>query len=163
MKKFRYTTFLLFVSLLVGCGDISSPSSVHTHTYSDKILYDDTHHWYEVTCGHDDAVNKIAHSYGDWYEVEAPTCEANGSKRRDCRTCDYYEIKIIEAHHSYSDDYYIDENCHWSDITCEHSDAPSNKGNHNYVNGVCTVCEYTKQTNDYITFTLSDDGTYYIV
>ena len=62
MKKFRYTTCLLFVSLLVGCGDISSPSSVHTHTYSDKILYDDTHHWYEVTCGHDDAVNKITYT-----------------------------------------------------------------------------------------------------
>ena len=94
MKKFRHTSFLLVVSLLVGCGNISSSSSVHTHTYSDKMLYDDTHHWYEVTCGHDDAANKVLHNYTT--TVIEPTCEEQGYTLYTC-DCNYsYKDKYVD-------------------------------------------------------------------
>ena len=121
MKKYRYTTFLLFVSLLVGCNynnisesisniinsntqsesqnnnnesnsTNSSSSSLHTHTYSDKLLYDDTHHWYEVTCEHDDAANKELHNYSTT-EIE-PTCTEQG-----------YTLYTCDCSYSYKDNY----------------------------------------------------------
>ena len=66
MNKKTILNILLFSLLLTSCGNTSSPnstSSVHTHTYSDKLLYDDTHHWYEVTCEHTEAINKEIHTF----------------------------------------------------------------------------------------------------
>ena len=336
MNKKNILNILLFSLLLTSCGNTSSQSStisnnnstntnissqnstssVHTHTYSDKLLYDDTHHWYEVTCEHAEAINKEVHSYGDWYEIEGPTCledgskrrdcsicghyeteiisapghnytttvveptcveqgytlytcecgysykdnyvdaldhdygdwyvvesatcEASGTERRDCTRCDHYETNVLESTghsysttvveptcveqgytlytcgcgHSYKDNYVkelghsygdwyeieeatcledgskrrdclncdhfeteiisapghshngkyqYDENSHWNIANCEHEGEIVNHSNHTYVNGECSSCGYTEETNEYLTFELSSDGAYYIV
>ncbi len=35
------------------------------------------------------------HSYGDWYEILAPTTTACGTERRDCTLCGHYETREI--------------------------------------------------------------------
>ena len=87
MRKLKYTTFLLFIPLLIGCVNTSSSSSVHTHTYSDKMLYDDTHHWYEVTCEHDDAANKEAHTFKS--VITEATGLSGGYTTYTCEKCGY--------------------------------------------------------------------------
>jgi len=37
------------------------------------------------------------HSFGSWYDVQAPTCTKKGQQRRDCRTCDGYETREVDA------------------------------------------------------------------
>ena len=150
MRKLKYTTFLLFVSLLVGCGNTqsqnsnnntssqnsinssssygntssqnstnSSSSSVHTHTYSDKMLYDDTHHWYEVTCGHVEAENKEAHTFES--VVTNPTYETKGYTTYSCKSCDYSyiadETEVLE--HNYSNTFSYNKTHHWYPCTDE--------------------------------------------
>lgn len=37
------------------------------------------------------------HSYSEWYVVENATCEKEGISQRDCKNCDYFQTKTIEA------------------------------------------------------------------
>ena len=37
------------------------------------------------------AIPENGHSFGKWIEVTAPTCTTDGTERRDCGVCDYYE------------------------------------------------------------------------
>ena len=41
-------------------------------------------------------IDALGHSYGDWYEVTAPTCTADGQQRRDCSRCSHYETSLLE-------------------------------------------------------------------
>ncbi len=48
----------------------------------------------------------LDHEFGEWYEVEAPKCEADGTERRDCANCDHYETRTTDAHgHSFGEWY----------------------------------------------------------
>lgn len=64
MKHQRTAVFaavcLVMVSLaLAACG---TGSIQHTHTFSETLSYDETHHWYAATCEHADEVkDKAAH------------------------------------------------------------------------------------------------------
>ena len=37
------------------------------------------------------------HEWGDWYTVDAATCVAGGTQRRDCQDCDAFETATTEA------------------------------------------------------------------
>ncbi len=41
------------------------PSLSHTHTYASEYSYDVDYHWHAPTCGHDDAIEKVAHDYDE--------------------------------------------------------------------------------------------------
>ena len=45
----------------------------------------------------DDYVDATGHSYGEWYEVDAPACSTAGEDRRDCDDCDHYETRVVDA------------------------------------------------------------------
>ena len=45
----------------------------------------------------DSKVDALSHKLGDWETVKAATCTEDGSKRRDCDRCDYFETEVIEA------------------------------------------------------------------
>lgn len=36
------------------------------------------------------------HTFGDWYTVTESTCTVAGTKRRDCKNCDYFETEAAE-------------------------------------------------------------------
>ena len=58
------------------------------------------------SCGEsyvDSYVSALGHDMGAWEQTKAPTCTENGSERRDCSRCDYFEEREIEENgHSYS-------------------------------------------------------------
>ena len=37
------------------------------------------------------------HSYGDWYEVQAPTCTATGTEEYECSVCQHKETRMTDA------------------------------------------------------------------
>ena len=60
------------------------------------------------------------HEMGDWYTVTEPTCIQLGQERRDCKECDYYELREMElVGHS------------WVDADCENAKT-------------CSVCGMTE-------------------
>ena len=56
-----------------------------------------------------------------------------------------YEIlqsnTVINAGHTFADEWSSDETSHWRDATCEHNDLTLDMEDHTFVNHVCTVCE----------------------
>lgn len=75
------------------------------------------------------------HQMGPWIDEKEATCVENGSQKRSCEICGdlYTQIRPVK-----------------------------NTTNHKYVNYVCTLCG--KSINPIkVNFTLSDDGTYYIL
>lgn len=66
-KGLKILALLGAALLLSSCGETpSSPSSSsdsHIHTYGEYYQSDATYHWHEVTCGHEEASDKAAHSY----------------------------------------------------------------------------------------------------
>jgi len=78
---------------------------------------------------------KLNHAMGEWVEVKAPTCTADGSKRRFCDNCGQSEGAVVEA---------LGHNM--ADATCELPSTCSVCGhtegsalNHSYDNGVITT------------------------
>ncbi|MBR2010884.1 MAG: leucine-rich repeat domain-containing protein [Clostridia bacterium] len=73
------------------------------------------------------------HAWSEWQTVTPAWCGAAGTQKRSCAVCQALETKVLEA-----------------------------TGAHNYVNGVCTVCN-AKQSVECLTYTELDDGTAYAV
>ena len=65
--------------------------------------------------------------------------------------------------HTYSEEWSSDETYHWHAATCEHTGEVSDKAEHTFSNGVCTVCHYVLADTTGLEFTLSGDGTSYSV
>ena len=78
----------------LDCGhtkEQSIPSLSHTHTYESEYSYDAEYHWYAPTCGHEDAVEKIAHDYDENGDCE---CGAHNV----CQLCGGCLIASCELH-----------------------------------------------------------------
>ena len=63
--------------------------------------------------------------------------------------------------HKYSSEWSYDDSKHWHASICEH-DLKDEEADHTIENGQCTVCGYKEPTQG-VSYTLSDDSTYYIV
>ena len=63
--------------------------------------------------------------------------------------------------HKYSSEWSYDDSKHWHASICEH-DLKDEEADHTIENGKCTVCGYKEPTQG-VSYTLSDDSTYYIV
>lgn len=65
------------------------------HSYGETWKYDATNHWKECdVCS--DKTEIAAHDLGEWTVVTEATYQAEGSKERACRTCDYKENAKID-------------------------------------------------------------------
>lgn len=71
----------------------------HKHTYSSEWAHDETHHWHESTCGHEDAVVKVAHTYGEIIVDEPATPTKKGYGHKTCSGCGmtkyYVEVDYV--------------------------------------------------------------------
>ncbi len=56
------------------------------------------------------------------------------------------EPSEIEHTHTYANEWTYDEEYHWHNATCEHSEEISNNAKHNFENNVCTICGYNCTT-----------------
>lgn len=102
-------TLVTFLSFFTACGSsYTSQQSESSHE----------HEWENATCiqpktcktcGKQEGI-AIDHDFGEWFETQPATCQAEGEKRRNCSVCGYYETRMI--------------------FVLEHT----------YEEGVCTVC-----------------------
>lgn len=50
----------------------------------------------------------LEHTYGQWYLLEGTSCAQKGQERRDCDTCDHYELRTAEqVQHQFGDWYEV--------------------------------------------------------
>ena len=101
----------------------------------------------------------LNHSYGEWQTIKEPTCMKEGKKERICSRCSHSEIETLPViAHTY-DGYIKDAEYHWQKcIVCQND---SEREPHNFVNGVCSVCNYDSRYSWELDFTLA--GGYYSV
>ena len=66
----------------------------HTHSYTTTVTAptctEKGYTTYTCACGDgyvDDYVEATGHSFGDWIEVKAPTCDTEGKDRKICKNC----------------------------------------------------------------------------
>ena len=49
-------SLLLFFNASCG-GTVPGGNNDHIHTFANEYTHNDTHHWYEATCGHNEKEN----------------------------------------------------------------------------------------------------------
>ena len=114
----------------------------HTHTFSDELSYDETHHWYPSTCGHDVVDSKAEHTWDEGRITASATEEADGVKLFTCTACGATKeesIPMLNHTHKFSDDWTSDETHHWHAATCVHTDEVADKAEHDWNNGEQTI------------------------
>lgn len=132
MRKTRITAFVLLLCMIISVVAVSlvSCGEAHKHTYSSDWSYDETSHWHVAICAHTTLIaDKADHTFG-----------SDGK----CTVCGYESEKKDNPpaphEHTYSDAWSADDTHHWHAATCEHIDEKKDYGEHNFVNGECTVC-----------------------
>lgn len=140
----------------------SSSPSVHEHTFADEWSKDDTHHWKAPTCGHADAVEKVAHAWGEGEVTTQPTEESKGVRTFTCvcGATKTEEIDVLPHTHKFAEEWSKDETHHWKASTCGHADAET-KAEHAFgepnvttegglttSTWTCTECGYEKVENE---------------
>ena len=78
-------------------------------------------------------VDKLSHDFSQWKTEKEATCSTDGKKTRTCKNCTQTETEIIKS-----------------------------SGSHNYVHGICSACSTVAEGSSFLTYELSEDGTYYI-
>ena len=101
----------------------------------------------------------LNHSYGEWQTIKEPTCTEEGKKERICSRCSHSETETLPViAHTY-DGYIKNAEYHWQKCTVCQND--SEREPHNFVDGVCSVCNYDSRFSFELDFTLTGD--YYSV
>ncbi len=60
----------------------------HEHTFADKLIHNETHHWYPATCEHTDEVkDKAKHTWDDGVETTPAGYGVEGEKTYTCTAC----------------------------------------------------------------------------
>lgn len=135
MKKMMFLGFP-FACLLL----LSSCNENHQHNFTKLVDKHESGHIYECDCGEKQTIN---HAYGDWNILIESTEDKLGKKERICEVCDYIDQQDIEklAHqHQFAKEWLFDEQTHYNQAICGHSDVKGNEEQHQYVDGACTTC-----------------------
>ena len=87
-------------------------------------------------------VEKAPHDYED--TITPPTCTEQGYTTHTCKDCG---VVLIDTYmqatgHSYKAEYVYDDNHHWHETTCGHTDAVVKETHTLNGDDVCTVCGY---------------------
>ena len=83
----------------------TEPIAATGHSYAGEWSSDNTHHWHEATCEHEEEQDGYAeHTWNDGEITTAAECEKNGVKTYTCTTCDATKTETISATgHSWDD------------------------------------------------------------
>lgn len=125
------------------------PKCSHKHLYSDTWSSDDTYHWHASICGHVTEISgKGTHTY------ESGVCTVCGAEES--------ETPVPPHVHTYSDEWSENELYHWHASVCGHFTEVSEKAEHTYENGVCTICGGEEiPPAQGLWYSLAYSGTYY--
>ena len=101
----------------------------------------------------------LNHIYGEWQTIKEPTCTEEGKKERICSRCSYSETKTLPVKAHTYDGYIKNSEYHWQ--KCSICQNESEREPHNFVEGICSVCNYDSRYSWELDFTLTGD--YYTV
>ncbi len=106
------------------------------HTYATELSHDDVNHWYDVTCGHEAELKKVAH------------IDVNNDKLCDVQGCGY----DYNHTHTYATEWSGDTMAHWHEADCGCSIEAVDKEAHVDAdkNGVCDICELKTHGEDHV-------------
>ncbi len=107
--------------------------------------------------------DKASHDYSEI--VTAPTCTEQGYTTYTCSVCGFVEIGNYTepTGHSYRSEYTFDDNYHWQEPTCGHTDAIVKQAHTFNQDEVCTVCGYDLKVTLSLTYVEVNEGTEYAV
>lgn len=112
------------------------------------------------------------------YTAASPAdCESEGNTEYwYCETCGKYFSDILgvneieenswvteAAGHTFDKDtWHFDETRHWHPSSCKHTDLVSDKEQHDFIGGVCSVCGFSENSSGF-KYTINATGTAYLV
>ena len=149
-----------------------------------------TEYWYCETCGKyfsdregkyetdEDSLIIYADGHNMKYTAASPAgCESEGNTEYwYCETCGKYFSDILgvneieenswvteAAGHTFDKDtWHFDETRHWHPSSCKHTDLVSDKEQHDFIGGVCSVCGFSENSSGF-KYTINATGTAYLV
>ncbi len=108
-----------------GICTVCSQPKPHEHTFSDEWVHNEYEHWHESTCEHEGEISDSAsHSYVDGV----------------CSVCDRPDADTHQ--HTFETEWSADHTYHYFAATCEHTYEKKDMEKHDYVNGICSVCDF---------------------
>ena len=91
MKKIRKLMVLAMLTGILLCCGLAACTPTHQHTYATTLSYDETHHFYKATCGHDVVKDKEAHRFG------AGVPDGKGNVVYTCSVCGYNKTEKSDS------------------------------------------------------------------
>ena len=147
-------------------------------------------YWYCETCGKyfsdregkyetdEDSLIIYAVNHNLKYTAASPAgCESEGNTEYwYCETCGKYFSDILGVNeieenswvteatgHTFDKDtWHFDETRHWHPSSCKHTDLVSDKEQHDFIGGVCSVCGFSENSSGF-KYTINATGTAYLV
>ncbi len=117
-------------------------------------------------------VEKCNHSFDDWEEILNSTCTQIGCYSRECTKCGFVQYNFTECEgHSWNDGVFVlQPNCIDNGLIIQTCEACGQTNSvvlyalgHNFVNGKCSICGELASSEQYLEYTLNDDGESYSV
>lgn len=136
IKKVLTFICLSFLGLFVltSCGKIATTE--HTHEFESTYSKDAEGHWYQAICEHTDEKKAFAvHTFGEYIVLKEATETEAGSKKQICSVCGYEhfeEIPKVDHVHQYASEYSKNEDGHWYQATCEHTNEKKDYATHTF-------------------------------
>lgn len=65
------------------------------HDAATEWSKDETSHWHNCANDESEQLDKADHTFGDWVVTLAPTCMAEGSRKKTCSICGYEVVEAI--------------------------------------------------------------------
>ena len=146
----KHSKFLgvLAATLCLGLGTLtacqkeptegSEASTKHVHSAAADAAWegDDNNHWKPCAAGDKGQVDKAKHTFGEPYDVKAPTCTEAGSQKVKCSVCGKEVTQTIKATgHTYAKGEDGEDIVTWTkEATCTEAGEGTKE---------CTVCHAT--------------------
>ncbi len=150
------------------CGYVETQSILKLpHTFAESWTSDANYHWHASMCEHTSEMgDRKPHSFGEWTQIQTPTCDQAGEQTRVCSVCQYQDTQVVEKlAHTFGNEWQNDQDYHWHVATCQHSTEVDNKALHDFdTNNLCSTCGYQEPVGSSgLVYEISDDKTYYLV
>ena len=159
----------------VSCGyEKKETIAKKSHSYSEEYLANDTHHYYQCSCGA--KKDEDEHTFNAGFITREATCTNTGIKTYTCTTCNHTKEEVLPiVPHDYTGGWSGNNSQHWKTCTiCQIEKTET--GDHVWDSGTvtkdptcidlgvmtytCTTCSATKEESiDYVDHVFNEEWT----
>ena len=143
MKRKTFIAILAIAMVLVLSLAVLTACNNKKHDFSSKWEYDETSHWHEcMTKKHSDVADKADHTFDAGVVTTPATETSEGVLTLTCTVCGFQKTKSIDKlEHVHTFDmtkWSYDNDKHWHQATCAHTDLKKDEAEHAWNEGVIT-------------------------